>query len=258
MIVRGRMNNHTIQSVHRETEDSIATTRAKHKLMRNLYSGIGGTAIGDQVVRWGQRQVDVEGKRLGTNKPDASYISAQGERVNIELDTDVNQSLAHSKRVNRDPNARNIYLIIHPTTGEVIGGRIREPGQKNERLLTPKQLQNIRRGRGIIPRPRRWPPDPGKTKRSRVRTIEEINRIQTEAIRREAMRRRRLAARMRRPLLPTQGPRQASRRALVAQQRQGPFSRARRLPAPYGRVRNREFEWESEEELWEMEASRGW
>jgi hypothetical protein len=252
------MNNYTIQSVNRETEDSIATTRAKHKLMRNLYYGIGGTAIGDQVVRWGQRQVDVEGKRLGTNKPDASYISAQGERVNIELDTDVNQSLAHSKKVNRDPNARNIYLIIHPTTGEVIGGRIREPGGGNERLLTPRELQDSRRGRGIIPRPRRWPPDPGATKRPRVRTIEEIKRIQTEAIRREAMRRRRLAARMRRPLFPTQGPRQASRRAWVAQQRQGPFSRARRLPAPYGRVRNREFEWESEEELWEMEASRGW
>jgi hypothetical protein len=249
MIVRGGMNNHTIQSVNRETEDGIATTRAKHKLMRNLYSRIGDTATGDQVVRWGQRQVDRRGRVLGPNKPDASYISARGERVNIELDTDVQQSLRHSADLNRDRRARNIYLIIHPTTGEVIGGRIREPGHRNERLLTNEELQNIRRGRGLIPRPRRRP-DPGATKRPRVRTIEEINRIQTEAIRREAMRRRRLAARVRRPLLPTQGPRQASRRALVAQQRQGPFSRARRLPAPYGRVRNREFEWESEEALW--------
>src|SRR5262245_36972253 len=100
MHARGRMNNQTIQSLNRETEDSIATTRAKHKLMRNLYSRIGGAAIGDQVVRWGQRQVDVKGNELGTNKPDVSYISTWGERVNIELDTDVNQSLAHSKKVN--------------------------------------------------------------------------------------------------------------------------------------------------------------
>jgi hypothetical protein len=55
----------------------------------------------------------------GNNRPDLQ-ATRDGRRVVVEVDTDRVSSLAHQRVVSRrDPTARGIYVVIHPTTGRV-------------------------------------------------------------------------------------------------------------------------------------------
>jgi hypothetical protein len=92
------------------------------------------------------RQVDAQGRPVSRqlNKPDISYLGAVDgtpRRVNIEIET---QNLRqHVAAVNRDPAAHNVFVRVHPWTGQILGGLERAPGGTITRPLTAAEAQAL-------------------------------------------------------------------------------------------------------------------
>lgn len=131
-----------------DRESGLGTGKALLRIFNGLKrkSGIRTLKVAFQRIRRGRRQVDANGKQVGTNKPDISYRDRKGCRVNIEFDTSPSTSKKHEGVVNgRDPNALNYFIVIHPWTGEIKRGhrvRIFRPGKSRPdcKLWTLKQF----------------------------------------------------------------------------------------------------------------------
>ena len=64
-------------------------------------------------VRKNQEQVDFNGNKVGSNRPDLQYNDIFGNHYNIEVDTTDNGRLNHSSVIPvNDPNARNTFWLI--------------------------------------------------------------------------------------------------------------------------------------------------
>jgi hypothetical protein len=67
------------------------------------------------------------------NEPDISYIAAIGprgtpRRVNVEIDTDPQNSRDHERRlIDNDPDSMHVFLRVHPITGRVLSRRVYDP-----------------------------------------------------------------------------------------------------------------------------------
>ncbi|WP_208852115.1 hypothetical protein [Mixta intestinalis] len=60
-------------------------------------------------IRKNQQQVDVNGNKVGNNKPDIQY-NKDGVNYNIEYDTSTRASRKHEKVIKaNDPNARSTF-----------------------------------------------------------------------------------------------------------------------------------------------------
>ena len=69
-------------------------------------------AQGATNIRKNQQQVDVNGSKVGTNRPDVQY-DLNGKHHNVEIDTTKAGSTGHQNTIPKnDPNARNTYWLI--------------------------------------------------------------------------------------------------------------------------------------------------
>ncbi|WP_222102481.1 RHS repeat-associated core domain-containing protein [Gilliamella apicola] len=76
---------------------------------------------GAEEIRKNHQQVDFNGNKVGTNKPDVQY-NYKGKHYNIEVDTTLKGSLGHQSTIpSRDPNARNTFWLIDKS-GSILGG----------------------------------------------------------------------------------------------------------------------------------------
>ncbi len=72
-------------------------------------------------IRKNQQQVDVNGDRVGTNRPDIQY-DQNGVHHNVEYDTNSRASTNHQTRVTaNDPNARNTFCEIDANGNKITG-----------------------------------------------------------------------------------------------------------------------------------------
>lgn len=63
-------------------------------------------------VRKNQTQVDINGKKIGNNRPDVQY-DLNGQHYNVEFDTHPGSGLRHQQTVQaNDPNAKVILKTV--------------------------------------------------------------------------------------------------------------------------------------------------
>lgn len=159
----------------REAEDGPGAAIANARLLQQLRMQVESALQNDpnarqiaiQAIRSGQAQVNaaggaVHGQRIV--RPDKAYVDAQGRRVNIEIDTDPRSSMRHAARLNRDLAAMNYYVIADPDTGDLIGGRVREPNIQ-ERVMTREEIQRLQDGTGLPQPVARADPGPQRRRR---------------------------------------------------------------------------------------------
>jgi hypothetical protein len=125
----------------REAESGRGAARALDQIVNRLGQNGANGPISDDAQQTtfalALRQVNDQGQRVNRklNKPDISFIADDNgtqRRVNVEIETqNVTQ---HATMVNRDPNAVNLFVKVHPWTGAVESGWMREPGGKMVRV----------------------------------------------------------------------------------------------------------------------------
>ena len=121
-----------------DREDSDATRKAQLDLLRAILGirpGLPLTPAAMQLARTatraGRAQVLADGATDRSNRPDRYYVTADGRRINVELDTKPKASLAHQQRLRaKDPTSHNYFLHIHPVTGLVTRALYDPPGRK--------------------------------------------------------------------------------------------------------------------------------
>jgi hypothetical protein len=146
-------------------------------------------------LRVGLAQLDAAGRPLRNvaipgvirrgvlNKPDVSYLyqdpAPRGvstlRRMNVEIDTNPGESRRHQAIVNgRDPNARNLYVVVHPWTGQIVSAQVREPGARRMRAVPGSGLaglfQTLPRTTAPVAQPRAR--NAGRRTSSRLREFE--------------------------------------------------------------------------------------
>ena len=63
-------------------------------------------------IRKNQAQVEINGKKVGTNRPDVQY-DMNGQHMNVEFDTKPENGLQHQQTIqNNDPNTKVILKIV--------------------------------------------------------------------------------------------------------------------------------------------------
>jgi len=68
--------------------------------------------VDPQSIRKNQQQVDVNGDKVGSNRPDLQY-NRDGVHHNVEIDTKDTGSLGHQKTIpQNDPNSKNTFWLI--------------------------------------------------------------------------------------------------------------------------------------------------
>jgi len=121
----------------REAESGRGAARALDQIVNRLGQNGANGAINDTdqqtTFALALRQVNDQGKSVNKklNKPDISFVADDNgtqRRVNVEIETqNVRQ---HASMVNKDRNALNLFVKVHPWTGEIESGWMREPGGK--------------------------------------------------------------------------------------------------------------------------------
>jgi uncharacterized protein RhaS with RHS repeats len=87
-------------------------------------------------IRKNQQQVDINGNKVGGNRPDIQYDKA-GVHHNIEYDTTLGGSTKHQTQIpSHDPNSRNTFWHIDEH-GNIIGGHSQVP-QSTKKKKAPK------------------------------------------------------------------------------------------------------------------------
>ena len=171
-----------------EAEDGLATTLVKSGIFQGLQAqgaDLNQLRIGQHLVdAQGQRVVDGRGRPLDA-KPDISYVTPRGTRVNIELDTTASSALAHARHNNADPRAWNYYLVVDPATNRVTGAVVRNPSGSVVQVSRAR-AQQLAQGR--FPRPAAQ--QPGTPQRKRQSTVRDVRGLRT-AVARDQRRRRR-------------------------------------------------------------------
>jgi hypothetical protein len=72
-------------------------------------------------IRKNQQQVDLDGNKVGANRPDIKY-DQDGRHYNVEYDTDSKASANHQTRVTaNDPNARSTFWEIDSQGNKTTG-----------------------------------------------------------------------------------------------------------------------------------------
>jgi hypothetical protein len=143
----------------REAEDGPGAAIANARLLQQLRTQVESALLSEpnarqiaiQAIRSGLKQVDAAGNAVHGQRivrPDKAYMDTHDRRVNIEIDTDPRSAMRHARRVNRDLAAMNYYLIADPDTGDLIGGRVREPNAQ-ERVMTREEVQRVQDGIGL-------------------------------------------------------------------------------------------------------------
>lgn len=67
---------------------------------------------GKQNIRKNQTQVDVNGNKVGSNRPDVQY-DMNGQHMNVEFDTKPENGLQHQQTIqNNDPNTKVILKTV--------------------------------------------------------------------------------------------------------------------------------------------------
>lgn len=63
-------------------------------------------------IRKNQRQVDVNGKTVGANRPDVQF-DKNGQHTNVEFDTNTSSMNKHKRIIPKnDPNSRNKFYKV--------------------------------------------------------------------------------------------------------------------------------------------------
>jgi len=63
-------------------------------------------------IRKNQAQVEINGKKVGTNRPDVQY-DMNGQHMNVEFDTKPDNGLQHQQTIqNNDPNTKVILKTV--------------------------------------------------------------------------------------------------------------------------------------------------
>jgi hypothetical protein len=145
-----------------EGETGLGAATALAQMVSLLAQSGGLSTSQDQqlALALGLKQVDADGQRLrGTlNKPDISYVAAgrrpgRFHRVNIEIESD--KPFQHLRQVRRDKNATNVFVKVHPWTGQIEQAWLLKPGQTGRpRALKPIEVQNLQ---NTLPKPVRDP-----------------------------------------------------------------------------------------------------
>jgi hypothetical protein len=157
-----------------EGETGLGAATALTQLVAQLSQSAGLATPQDQqlALALALKQVDASGAHLrrAVNKPDVSYVSAGPggalQRVNIEIESD--KPFQHLKQVRRDAAATNVFVKVHPWTGQIEKAWILQPGAKGQPTeITPTQMQNLQ---ATLPKPVRDPsltidPKTGQQKR---------------------------------------------------------------------------------------------
>lgn len=160
-----------------EREDGLATTLVKHDILRGLErQGLDlnrletGVHLTDAQGRPVQAR-DASGQVVGA-KPDISYVTARGTRVNIELDTSTSGARGHVPTNNSDPKAMNYYVLIDPNTRQITGAVVRNPSGSVV-TIGPKRLQQLAQGQ--FPKPAAIQPGSDQPKpRKPVPSVEKV------------------------------------------------------------------------------------
>jgi hypothetical protein len=140
-------------SVGAEREDGDGARRANLEVLRAIW-GIPATASYADVQRaWdeatlatrgGMAQVRADGKITRRNRPDRSYLAPDGQRINVEVDTNPDSARDHLARLRRfDPRAVNYALIVDQNTGRVIEARVARPGQRPQSIPAPASIEAV-------------------------------------------------------------------------------------------------------------------
>lgn len=65
-----------------------------------------------ELIMFNQTQVDINGKKIGNNRPDVQY-DLNGQHYNVEFDTHPGSGLRHQQTVQaNDPNAKVILKTV--------------------------------------------------------------------------------------------------------------------------------------------------
>uniref|UniRef100_UPI00286F2439 RHS repeat-associated core domain-containing protein n=1 Tax=Anaerosporobacter sp. TaxID=1872529 RepID=UPI00286F2439 len=92
-------------------------------------------------IRKNQCQVDIAGNTVGKNRPDVQY-NKNGVHHNVEFDTVKKSSTKHQQTIpGNDPNAKNMYEVIDPKTGDTLEKYSQQP-KKN----TNNDINNNNKG----------------------------------------------------------------------------------------------------------------